>query len=397
MNAAISQKPLPTWRELFAASGPMVEPFSSASIFYTMNGRNAIYHALSALGIQPGDVVLLPAYHCTAMVDPVLAFGARVSFYSVHKDLTLDLDELDVLAAAGAKALLFVHFFGRPAPAAALRELADSYSMALIEDGTHTLAGLADGKAIGSWGDAAIFSPRKLLSLPDGGLLLLRNKFVETFGLKLTSPFLYHLRTAKLFFESFRLGEMNPGHVQTDGGRWIGSAPQRAGAPGRRGPASQDDPEFEKRWLTWSMSSISRRLFDRTNPAAVRQARIRRYQQLETFFAAFVIAPTLPPVRTVQFTPLGYPIISKEHKRLDYALRRRGIPAFSFGEVLHNELPIENFPDAAFLADHTTLLPVHQRLTDEQMQRMISILEEYFQSTSPSAPAENKPEPEFAK
>ena len=77
--------------------------------------------------------MLLPAFHCTALVEPVIAYGAKVRYYTVNQDLTLELDEIESFVRSGSAAILFVHFFGFPAPIKQLQEMADTYGIRLIE------------------------------------------------------------------------------------------------------------------------------------------------------------------------------------------------------------------------------------------------------------------------
>ena len=49
--------------------------------------RNAIFHGLRALGIQPGQKILVPAYLCTAAIEPIEYFGAEVEFYAIRSEI----------------------------------------------------------------------------------------------------------------------------------------------------------------------------------------------------------------------------------------------------------------------------------------------------------------------
>ena len=61
------------------------------SVHYLFWARNGIYHGLAALGVKPGDNVLVPAYHCTSLVEPILKYGSEVKFYDINLDLTSQL------------------------------------------------------------------------------------------------------------------------------------------------------------------------------------------------------------------------------------------------------------------------------------------------------------------
>src|SRR5690242_18790203 len=135
--------------------------------------RNAIYHCLNLLNIEPGSRVLVPAYICRAAVDPFFAYGADVDFYSIKSDCAADVRDLEARIRPETKAVLAAHYFGFPQDILRIREICDRYGIALIEDCAHVLSGQIGEQAIGSFGDVAIFSWRKFLPVYDGGELVI--------------------------------------------------------------------------------------------------------------------------------------------------------------------------------------------------------------------------------
>ena len=63
-------------------------------------------------------------------------------------------------------------------------------------------------------------------------------------------------------------------------------------------------------------------------------------------------------------------------------LRARGIPATTWGDVIHKDLAVDEFPEAKFLYENLIFLPVHQSLTGEELQTMIRVLREEMRATS---------------
>ena len=145
----------------------------SAPRYYFFWARNAIYHCLNLLNIKPGSRVLLPAYICRAAVDPFLAYGLHVDFYSVKSDCAADIGDIQARITADTKAVLAAHYFGFPQEIQQIRDLCDRYQIALIEDCAHVLTGEIGGRPMGTFGDAAIFSWRKFLPVYDGGELVM--------------------------------------------------------------------------------------------------------------------------------------------------------------------------------------------------------------------------------
>jgi dTDP-4-amino-4,6-dideoxygalactose transaminase len=140
------------------------------------NGLDALKLALRALGIGPGDEVIVPGQTFIATWLAVSAVGA----VPVPADVRRDSGQLDPRAVAAAvtprtAAVLAVHLFGTPAPMVALRHIADTHGLALIEDAAQAHGALSGGRRAGSLSDIAAFSfyPGKNLgALGDGGAVV---------------------------------------------------------------------------------------------------------------------------------------------------------------------------------------------------------------------------------
>jgi dTDP-4-amino-4,6-dideoxygalactose transaminase len=98
-------------------------PVEGRPVLHLFSGRYALYHGLRLLKIEPGDTVLVPAYHCAVLVDPLVHHGARVRFYRVDRETRPDFDDLEARIAVTARAVVAIHYFGFPQPIAQLREL----------------------------------------------------------------------------------------------------------------------------------------------------------------------------------------------------------------------------------------------------------------------------------
>jgi perosamine synthetase len=171
-------KPIPRlpvfgWRALRGSSGTVPCMLDAKHLVYTTSGRAAILLGLEALGVQAGDTVLVPSYHCPTMIAPVAHLGARPHFYPIDQNGVPDLGWLEHHVTERTRVLLVPHYFGWPQPMASIRAWCNKHRVALLEDGAHALFGLADQRPIGSWGDVAIGSLTKFLPSSDGGCLVL--------------------------------------------------------------------------------------------------------------------------------------------------------------------------------------------------------------------------------
>ncbi len=148
---------------------------SLPGLHYSTSGRASILLALEALGVGPGDQVLLPTYHCPTMVAPASLLKAVPVFYPIDGKGNPDLDWLDRQDLGRARVLLAAHYFGIPKPMAALRAWCTARGIALVEDCAHALFGRSGDRPIGTWGDIAIGSLTKFLPVPEGGCLVVNS------------------------------------------------------------------------------------------------------------------------------------------------------------------------------------------------------------------------------
>lgn len=142
------------------------------------SGTGALHVALLSCDVTPGDEVITTSMTAEPTNTTILQTGAIPVFADVDP-LTGNLDPASVEASIGprTRAILVVHYAGYPAALTALREIADRHGVALIEDCAHALGARYAGEAIGTIGDAAIFSFQaiKHMTTVDGGALVLRD------------------------------------------------------------------------------------------------------------------------------------------------------------------------------------------------------------------------------
>ena len=128
------------------------------------SGTAALHLSLLALGIGPGDEVLVPAYTFPATANVVALVGARPVLVDVDPE-TMNVDPATVELTARTKAILAVHLFGRPAR---LEQLPD---VTVIEDAAGALGARHGGRACGGLGAVGClsFHPRKIVTTGEGG------------------------------------------------------------------------------------------------------------------------------------------------------------------------------------------------------------------------------------
>jgi dTDP-4-amino-4,6-dideoxygalactose transaminase len=120
--------------------------------------------------------IVMPEYIPAKVYRTVLAAGYEPRFYEVYGKCEFDLEEIRSLIDDQTQAIFVVHYFGYPSKLDAIRRLATATGVYLIEDCAHTLCGHSGGKDLGTIGDCALFSIRKMLLSREGGFLVLNNQ-----------------------------------------------------------------------------------------------------------------------------------------------------------------------------------------------------------------------------
>lgn len=150
----------------------------------TNSGTAALHCALLALGVGPGDEVIVPAITFFACAAMVAACGATPVVVDVREeDCTLDPGAAAEAVTPATRGLMPVHLFGRAAAMPPLLDLAEERDLFLLEDACQAHgATVADGK-VGTLGDAGCFSfyPSKLITTGEGGMVVTdRRDLAET-------------------------------------------------------------------------------------------------------------------------------------------------------------------------------------------------------------------------
>ena len=145
------------------------------------SGTAALHTAMLALGVKPGDKVVVPNYTCGACVTSVLQTGATPVIIDVDAhNFGMDPAILEeVLSTQKIKTVMVVHVYGFPCKNFnQIIQLCKKYNVPLLEDASEAHGSTLDGKMIGSLGDIATFSVRseKMIGVGEGGLVVTNNK-----------------------------------------------------------------------------------------------------------------------------------------------------------------------------------------------------------------------------
>ena len=139
----------------------------------------ALQLALDAIGLRPGDEVLLPSYTFTATAEVVTYFGARpVLCDSLPGGFNIDPQDLAHRITPRTRAIIPVHIAGDPCDLTRLHRLAEQHKLSVIEDAAHALPASYRGKRIGGISEMTAFSfyATKTITTGEGGMLTTNNE-----------------------------------------------------------------------------------------------------------------------------------------------------------------------------------------------------------------------------
>ncbi len=139
------------------------------------NGTVALEIALRALGVGPGDEVIVPDYTFIATAGAVVTLNAIPRFADVDPvSANIDFDSAAALVTEHTKALIVVHFAGLPVDMEKARAFADQHNLKLVEDAAHAWGSQWRGKGVGALADVGTFSFQvtKNITGGEGGIIL---------------------------------------------------------------------------------------------------------------------------------------------------------------------------------------------------------------------------------
>ena len=151
------------------------------TIYLTNSGRSALYLILQSLNIKQGDEILLQAFTCNAVSNPILWSKANPVYVDISDDYNMDINDLEKKITKNSKAIIVQHTFGIPAKIEQIIKIAREYNLIVIEDCTHSLGQELNGKKLGTFGDISFFSfgRDKIISSVYGGSILENKKILN--------------------------------------------------------------------------------------------------------------------------------------------------------------------------------------------------------------------------
>jgi dTDP-4-amino-4,6-dideoxygalactose transaminase len=172
------------------------------------SGSAALQVTMAALGIGPGDEVILPAWTWYSCYNAIVLAGALPVFAEIDESFNLDPSDLERLITPQTRAIMAVHLQGCPCDMEPILEIARKHGLRVIEDCAQSLGARYRGKAVGTLGDIGMYSMQinKTITAGEGGAVVTND------------PELFE--RASRFHD---LGLLRPLHAQTVGGAHLSS------------------------------------------------------------------------------------------------------------------------------------------------------------------------------
>ena len=148
------------------------------NVLFTASGTAALFLAVETLGLAPGDEVVMPSVSFVAAANAVVTAGARPVFCDAdRRTLNPALEDVAAAVTPRTKAVVVLHYGGAPGDVARIAAFCRERGIALVEDCACSVASSVDGRPVGTFGDAAMwsFDAAKVLTTGDGGMLYIRD------------------------------------------------------------------------------------------------------------------------------------------------------------------------------------------------------------------------------
>jgi dTDP-4-amino-4,6-dideoxygalactose transaminase len=316
------------------------------------SGRDCLHYLIEALGLKREDTVLLPAYLCESILKPFHEQQIRVTFFKIRADLGVDVADVEKKAEAGVKAVLVIHYFGFiQSEIQRLRQICARKNVVLIEDLVQ--ASLTDYVPLG---DCFFTSFRKLLPLPDGGIVWSRR---VTTNVAIKTDFAHGLYVCVRFLAGLLKNV-----------KWM----KRIWRPMFVWAEYTLLDSYEK---PSRMSALSKFLLIREDLSAVVMWRKTNYEfllrEINDNPEIRVLFRDLPPA----VCPLGFPILVKNRD----ALRRHLIHNRIYTPV-HWELPeevqTEEFETSCRISNTILTIPIDQRYNEDDLSRVVQCIKSFL-------------------
>lgn len=331
----------------------------------TSSCTHALEAAARLLGIGPSDEVVVPAFTFPSTANAVLATGASVRFADVDPTTgNVDASSVEIVTSQRTAAVFTLHYGGVASDVAELSTMCDDLGAALVEDAAHSLFGSYDGRPLGRFGRLAAFSfhRTKNVSSIEGGALVINDP-----ALVAPAQILLDKGTNRAEFEAGR----------AESYEWCGFG------------------------SGWRLADPLVDLLDESLAAApdvqARRAVVwdRYRRDLDDWcFRNGAGLPVIPPgavqpshlfwIRLPEGADRSAFVRHCDARGIDVARHYGSLPASRYGQTIAD--PRDRCPNADVLAARLVRLPLHHRLTDDDLERVLDAVTSWRPTRADTTP-----------
>jgi dTDP-4-amino-4,6-dideoxygalactose transaminase len=337
------------------------------------SGRLALLSVLNALQVTEHGTVMLPAYHCPSMVEPVEWAGMKPLFYRMNRDLSPNFTDVKRKAESHVTAILVAHMFGVPCDLSSLRKFCDERKIILIEDCAHMPFGRVGENIVGTIGDYSIASPRKFYPTVDGGAVLkVRGEMprkLQSLGIKYNAKALLNTLEHTFEFSNFPILRRLSGHRSSHARKEHGAeaAIRRKLDEGEASDAGYMEPQFNPANVIGRMSIVSDMLIEHVSREALIEARRNNYKFLyEKLCESSALKPFFARADACS-VPYVLPMYLNGSGALHEELLRSGVPVWRWDTLYPSDCEVSREYSKSLLQ-----FPCHQSLKQTELNQLVT-------------------------
>ena len=355
-------------------AGGYADILAAGPALLTTSGTTALGWAFKALSLEPGTRVLMPAYHCLAMIEPLAWLGLKPVFYKLNEDLSIDYDDIERRLDKTCKTLVAVHYFGFPQDGPRLRAFCDEFGLALVEDCCHSFFHADNGQPLGNFGDYAVGSLPKFFPLHGGGCLVSSRRRLPQEALRAPGPLTDLRALVRDLQMSHYYGRLRALTPLTTATAALCKLLLLAGMQ-----PEVTNPGSSRAGMDFSAGRVAQRVLAACDPDSIAAKRRHNYETICRSLADLPAVSLMKPTLEAGVVPYMVPLRIPALRGLFAALEDRAVPMQRFGQFLSTELDEEFCPVSTDLSFHGLQIPCHQSLRPEEIDWMTGQLREVCQ------------------
>jgi dTDP-4-amino-4,6-dideoxygalactose transaminase len=309
------------------------------------SGTDAIFLSLKALGIGEGDEVITTAFTFYATIGAICTTGAKPIFVDILDDYNIDPKKIERVITSKTKAIVPVHWSGKPCEMDAIDYIARSYNLPIVSDACHSIQAEYNGVRSGSLGDLSCFSFHPLKNLNvwgDGGIITTNSDELSNKLRLMRNHGLVGRDECQMFAYNSRLDT-----VQAVVARYL----------------------LEKKIDNITESRISNALYYDEQLKHIDKIKIpKRDKNVKQVFHLYQFL-------CEDRNELSSYLISKGiDAKIHYPVPMHLQPAASF--LNHKR---GDFPNAEYVSDHIISLPVHEFINRDEQDLVVNMINEFYE------------------